>query len=89
MFVILIISQFWKRRIEMKEQETKELPKVFYTVEEFHRAIGGIVTKTQIYRLINSGQIPARRFGSKVILSAKWVESFLNEPFDISGTKGA
>ena len=50
----------------MKEQETKELPKVFYTVEEFHRAIGGIVTKTQIYRLINSGQIPARRFGSKV-----------------------
>ena len=73
----------------MKEQETKELPKVFYTVEEFHRAIGGIVTKTHIYRLINSGQIPSRRFGSKVILSAKWVESFLNEPSDISGTKGA
>lgn len=73
----------------MKERETKDLQKVFYTVDEFHRAIGGIVTKTQIYRLIHKGKIPARRFGSKVILSAKWVEAFIDEPFDISVTKGA
>ncbi len=55
--------------------------KKFYTVKEFYAEIGGVVTKSQIYRLIKQGDIPTRKIGSKLVLSAEWVNDFLNAPF--------
>lgn len=65
-----------------------QMNKKFYTVKEFHSEIGGVVTKSQIYRLIKQGEIPTRRIGSKLVLSAEWVNDFLNAPF-IDERKGA
>ena len=54
--------------------------KKFFTVREFHQAIGGIVTRSQIYRMIQNGEIPVRRIGNKVVLSADWVNNYINIP---------
>lgn len=61
------------------KQETDN--KKFFTVREFHQAIGGVVTRSQIYRMIQNGEIPVRRIGNKVVLSADWVNSYINAPF--------
>lgn len=60
--------------------EQKKDKKKFYTVREFHLALGGVVTRSQIYRMIQHGEIPVRRIGNKVVLSADWVNSYINIP---------
>ena len=54
--------------------------KRFYTVREFHEALGGIVTRAQIYKLIEAGEIPTRKIGNKTVLSADWVNAYINQP---------
>ena len=68
--------------------EAVKKKKVFYTVSDFYEAIGGIITKAQIYRMIKAGEIPVRHIGSKVILSADCVENFISAPFETE-QKGA
>ena len=51
----------------------EKMVKKFYSVDEFHCELGGIVTKSQIYKMIREGEIPTRRIGNKVVLSADWV----------------
>ena len=58
----------------------EKMVKKFYSVDEFHRALGGIVTKSQIYKMIREGEIPTRRIGNKVVLSADWVTAYINQP---------
>ena len=42
--------------------------KKFFTVLEFYDLIDHAVTRTQIYRMCNEGQIPHRKIGSKVLI---------------------
>lgn len=61
----------------MKEEKTKKL---FYTVKEFHALLGGVVTRSQVYKMISDGEIPTRRIGSKIVLPADWVNTYINTP---------
>lgn len=61
--------------------EANQKKKKFYTVKELHLALGGVVTKSQLYKMINAGTIPSRKIGKKIVLSAEWVEAFLGIPF--------
>jgi len=63
--------------------EQEKGKKRFFTVREFHQAIGGVVTRSQIYRMIQNGEIPVRRIGNKVVLSADWVSNYINVPFSL------
>ena len=68
--------------LEMDEKQVQiKTEKKFFTVKEFYSEIGGVITKSQIYRLIKQGDIPKRRIGSKLVLSAQWVSDFINAPF--------
>lgn len=58
----------------------EKMVKKFYSVDEFYCALGGIVTKSQIYKMIREGEIPTRRIGNKVVLSADWVRSYIDQP---------
>lgn len=60
--------------------EIKTMEKKFFTVMDFYRELGGVVTKTQIYRMINAGEIPSRRIGTKIVIPANWVHEFVNKP---------
>ena len=60
--------------------EEKQMKKKFYTVKDFYSALGGVVTKSQIYKMINAGIIPTRKIGTKIVLSAEWVEAYLGAP---------
>jgi hypothetical protein len=65
------------------EQE-KVIPyedKRFFTVLEFYELTGRAVTKTQIYRMCNEGQIPHKKLGAKVLLNGNWVRDFLNDSY--------
>ncbi len=57
-----------------------QMKKKFYTVKDFYTALGGVVTKSQIYKMINTGEIPTRKIGRKIVLSAEWVEAYLGTP---------
>jgi excisionase family DNA binding protein len=54
--------------------------KRFYTVQEFHDELGGIITRAQIYTMIKEGEIPVRRIGRKIVMPASWVEEYVNRP---------
>lgn len=64
--------------------EKEKLEKRFFTVMDFYRELGGVVTKTQIYRMINSGEIPTRRIGTKIVIPANWVREFVDRPCEYS-----
>ena len=50
--------------------------KKFYTVPDFHKLIGGVVTRPTIYSLIKRGEIPSVRLGTCVLIPAAWVSKF-------------
>ena len=54
-----------------------ESKKVFYTVQDFHEALGGVVSKAYIYQMIKSGEIVARKIGGKVVIPAAWVDKYI------------
>ena len=58
----------------------EKMVKKFYSVDEFHKELGGIITKSQSYKMIREGEIPTRRIGNKVVLSADWVRSYIDQP---------
>lgn len=60
--------------------EEKVMPKRFYTVKDFHRELGGIISVTQVYRMIEKGEIPVRRIGDKLVIPAAWVDNYINAP---------
>ena len=60
--------------------EEKKMKKKFFSVSEFYQEMGGIITKGQIYKMIKSGEIPTRKIGNKVVLSADWVHAYINQP---------
>ena len=64
------------------------MDKKFYTVLEFYQALGGIITRAQIYKMIQAGEIPVRKIGSKLVLPADWVTEYINRPCEFVG-KGA
>ena len=53
--------------------------KRFYTVKEFYDEIGHVVTLTQIYRMVKTGEIPTKRIGSKYLIIGSWVRDFFDE----------
>ena len=60
--------------------EKTKMKKRFYRVKDFVALLDGVVTKSQVYKMIADGQIPTRRIGRKIVLSADWVDSYLNMP---------
>lgn len=56
------------------------MEKKFFTVQEFCNELGGIITRSQIYRMINAGEIPIRKIGHKIVISASWVKEYVNRP---------
>ncbi len=56
------------------------MEKLFYTVNEFHELLGGSVTKSFIYKMIDKGEITIRKFGNKILIPAAWVKEFISEP---------
>ena len=60
--------------------EEKVTTKRFYTVKEFHEELGCIISKTQVYRMIDRGEIPVRKIGDKIVIPADWVQNYLNAP---------
>ena len=61
----------------MQEQTTE---KNFYTVKEFHGLLGGTITRSMVYKMISAGDIPIRYIGSKILIPAGWVNTFINTP---------
>ena len=59
--------------------ETK-MEKRFYTVRDFYNELGGVLSRGQIYKMIEAGEIPTRKIGSKIVMSAEWVHAYLNAP---------
>ncbi len=64
------------------KNETNEIriEKRFYTVKEFFALLGGVITKSMIYKMIDDGDIPTRRIGAKIVISADWVNAYINAP---------
>ena len=60
--------------------EEKKMKRKFFSVGEFYQEMGGIITKGQIYKMIKAGEIPTRKIGNKVVLSADWVHAYINQP---------
>lgn len=58
----------------------KERTRRFYTVSQLHDELSDVVSKGQLYRMINRGEIPVRKIGTKIVVPADWVENFLNAP---------
>lgn len=56
------------------------MEKKFYSVNEFYDLFGGSVTKSFIYKMIDNGEVPGRRFGNKILIQAEWVNAFINTP---------
>lgn len=73
--------------------ESYEGKKLFYTVPELHRVLGGIVSKAYLYTMINRGQIVTKRLGGKIVIPATWVDRYIADmmalPDDTSTQKGA
>lgn len=69
--------------------EKVKIEKKFYTVLDLYYELGGIVTKTQIYRMINAGEIPSRRIGTKIVIPAVWVHNYVNMPCEYRNNAGA
>ena len=63
----------------MEQQETKN-EKRFYTVKEFHGLLGGVITRSMVYKMIDAGDIPVRYIGNKIIIPAGWVDTYINTP---------
>ena len=61
-------------------KERNEVKKRFYDVKDFVSLLDGVITRSQVYKMIADGQIPARRIGKKIVLSADWVNAYLNMP---------
>lgn len=64
----------------MGTNENGQIEKRFITVKEFHQLLGGIITRAQVYRMIEEGEIPTRKIGNKIVMSAEWVRSYLDQP---------
>lgn len=56
------------------------MEKKFFTVMEFCEELGGIITRSQVYRMINAGEIPVRKIGRKTVIPAAWVQDYINMP---------
>lgn len=56
------------------------MTKHFYTVNEFYELLNGSVTKSFIYKMIDNGEVPGRRFGNKILIQGEWVNNFINTP---------
>jgi len=57
-----------------------EKTKRFYTIAQLHEELEGIISKGQVYRMVNRGEIPVRKIGNKLVVPAAWVNDFLNAP---------
>ncbi|MBQ8919089.1 MAG: helix-turn-helix domain-containing protein [Acidaminococcaceae bacterium] len=60
--------------------EKKPMEKKFYTVRDLYCELGGVVTRSQLYRMIEQGEIPTRKIGKKIVIPADWVVSYINMP---------
>lgn len=51
--------------------------KSFYSVKEVLEIIGeGVISKSTIYRLIRTGEIPVQYLGCRALIPASWVQQF-------------
>ena len=57
-----------------------KMEKIFYTVKDFHEKLGGVITRSQVYKMIEKGDIPTRKIGSKIVIPASWVDAYVNAP---------
>ena len=57
-----------------------ENKKRYFTVNEFREEIGSVVTRQQVYRMMNAGLIPYRRIGNKVVIDGDWVRAYVAMP---------
>lgn len=61
-------------------KEEKVLEKRFYSVRDLYEALGGYITKQQIYRMIDNGEIPVRTIGGRIAIDGNWARSYVNAP---------
>jgi len=57
--------------------ETMKMKKVFYTVTDLYKALGGIVSKPYLYEMVKRGEIVSRRIGGKIVIPATWVDTYI------------
>jgi excisionase family DNA binding protein len=59
----------------MKQMQMNTPPRVAYSVPEAMLALG--LCRDSIYKLINSGQLPAKKIGRRTLIIAGDLEKFL------------
>lgn len=57
------------------------LEKKFCSVKDLYKALDGFITRQQIYRMIDNGEIPTRMIGGRIAIDAEWVRNYVNAPF--------
>ncbi len=66
--------------------EPAKVKKVFYTVNDLHTALGGIVSKAYLYEMIKRNEIVSRRLGGKIVIPATWVDKFFADMTSLPDT---
>ena len=51
----------------------------FYNLEEFEKC-NGLVSRAQIYKQVENGQIPSKRIGRRILIPNWFVAQLLAEP---------
>ena len=54
--------------------------KKYYTVMDLYHALDGFVTRQQIYRMIDKGEIPTRTIGGRIAIDGDWARNYVNAP---------
>lgn len=58
----------------------KENKKRYFTVNEFRNELGNVISRQQIYRMIDKGEIPSRLIGNKKVIDGDWVRAYVAMP---------
>lgn len=57
--------------------------KNFYDINELNDCVfQKKITKTHLYKLVAKGDIPSRKFGSRILIPAYWVRQITSDQID-------
>ena len=55
------------------------MKKTLYTEPQTWELIGGVMSKTLLYKMVRTGKIPCVHIGKRILISGAWVEKILDE----------
>ena len=58
-------------------KESTKGKKLFYTVNDLHATLCGIVSKAYLYEMVKRNEIVARHIGGKIVIPATWVDKYI------------